>query len=115
MRRVVAALFAAMATAVCLAATAAAIPEQGTPEFDTYMQGLERNGFNLNPDTAWRLAHQATLDTWPDQEDRGRRAVIRSCRAVLLDGSTELAEQHHHHPVSEFRRLEVVEECLQSC
>ncbi|OBJ28361.1 DUF732 domain-containing protein [Mycolicibacter heraklionensis] len=59
MRRVAAALFAAMAMAVCLAATAGAIPEQGTPEFDTYMQGLERNGFNLNPDTAWRLAHQA--------------------------------------------------------
>jgi len=41
-----------MVTALALAATAGAIPEQGTPEFDTYMQGLERNGFNLNPDTA---------------------------------------------------------------
>jgi hypothetical protein len=23
------------------------------------MEGLERNGFHLNPDTAWRLAHQS--------------------------------------------------------
>ncbi|WP_024441164.1 MULTISPECIES: hypothetical protein [unclassified Mycobacterium] len=59
MRRVAAALFTAVVSAVALAATAGAIPEQGTPEFDTYMQGLERNGFNLNPDTAWRVAHQA--------------------------------------------------------
>ncbi|MCV7382485.1 DUF732 domain-containing protein [Mycolicibacter longobardus] len=59
MRRAVTALIAATVAAVALAATAGAIPEQGTPEFDTYMQGLERNGFNLNPDTAWRLAHQA--------------------------------------------------------
>lgn len=58
MRRAVAVLFAAV-TAVALAPAAGAIPEQGTPEFDTYMQGLERNGFNLNPDTAWRVAHQA--------------------------------------------------------
>lgn len=59
MRRAVAALIGAIAAAVTLAATAGAIPDQGTPEFDAYMQGLERNGFNLNPDTAWRLAHQA--------------------------------------------------------
>ncbi|MGV0626825.1 DUF732 domain-containing protein [Mycolicibacter minnesotensis] len=59
MRRAVAAIFAATATAFALAATASAIPDEGTPEFDTYMQGLERNGFNLNPDTAWRVAHQA--------------------------------------------------------
>ncbi|MGB3895898.1 MAG: DUF732 domain-containing protein [Mycolicibacter sinensis] len=59
MRRVAAVFIAAMACALALAATAGAIPEQGTPEFDTYMQGLERNGFNLNPDTAWRVAHQA--------------------------------------------------------
>ncbi|ORV47260.1 hypothetical protein AWC02_09040 [Mycolicibacter engbaekii] len=59
MRRAVAVLFAAAVTAVALAPVAGAIPEQGTPEFDTYMQGLERNGFNLNPDTAWRVAHQA--------------------------------------------------------
>lgn len=59
MRRVAAVFITAMACALALAATAGAIPEQGTPEFDTYMQGLERNGFNLNPDTAWRVAHQA--------------------------------------------------------
>ncbi|CAJ1495145.1 DUF732 domain-containing protein [[Mycobacterium] kokjensenii] len=59
MKRAVTALIAAMAAATALAATAGAIPDQGTPEFDTYMQGLERNGFNLNPDTAWRVAHQA--------------------------------------------------------
>lgn len=59
MRRVVAALIGATVAAVALAATAGAVPDQGTPEFDTYMQGLERNGFNLNPDTAWRVAHQA--------------------------------------------------------
>ena len=35
------------------------IPEQGTPEFDIYLQALQRNGFNLNTDTAWRVAHQA--------------------------------------------------------
>ncbi|OBI04609.1 hypothetical protein AWC18_16245 [Mycolicibacter nonchromogenicus] len=59
MRRAAAVLIAAAASAVALAAPAGAIPDQGTPEFDTYMQGLERNGFNLNPDTAWRVAHQA--------------------------------------------------------
>jgi len=48
-----------MVTAIALASAAGAIPDEGTPEFDTYMQGLERNGFNLNPDTAWRVAHQA--------------------------------------------------------
>lgn len=59
MRRAAAVLIAAAASAVAMAAPAGAIPDQGTPEFDTYMQGLERNGFNLNPDTAWRVAHQA--------------------------------------------------------
>lgn len=59
MKRAVKALIAATVTAIALAPTAGAIPDQGTPEFDTYMQGLERNGFNLNPDTAWRVAHQA--------------------------------------------------------
>ena len=34
-------------------------PTKGTPEFDTYMQALQPNGFNLNPDTAWRVANQA--------------------------------------------------------
>ena len=59
MKRLLAAMVAAMVTGIALAATAGAIPDQGTPEFDTYMDGLERNGFHLNPDTAWRVAHQA--------------------------------------------------------
>ena len=59
MTRVMAALIAAVVTAVALASSAAAVPDQGTPEFDNYMQGLERNGFHLSPDTAWRVAHQA--------------------------------------------------------
>jgi len=58
-RRVIAPLIGAVIAAVALAGAANAIPEQGTPEFDTYMQALQRNGFNLNPDTAWRVAHQA--------------------------------------------------------
>ena len=57
MKRVVATLFGAVLTAVALAAPAQAIPEQGTPEFEAYLQGLQRNGYNLNPDTAWRVAH----------------------------------------------------------
>ena len=59
MKRLIGPLIAAVVTAVALAGAAQAIPEQGTPEFDTYMQALERNGFNLIPDTAWRVAHQA--------------------------------------------------------
>lgn len=59
MRRVIAPVIGALIVAVALAGAANAIPEQGTPEFDTYMQALQRNGFNLNPDTAWRVAHQA--------------------------------------------------------
>jgi len=59
MKRAIACLIGAIATAVALAGAAAAIPDQGTPEFDTYMEALQRNGFNLNPDTAWRVAHQA--------------------------------------------------------
>ncbi len=59
MRRVIALLIGAVIAAVAVAGAANAIPEQGTPEFDTYMQALQRNGFNLNPDTAWRVAHQA--------------------------------------------------------
>jgi len=65
MRHTVAAFFAAMAAAVALAGTAGAIPDQGTPEFDQYLQGLERNGYNLNPDTAWRVAHQACIGGIP--------------------------------------------------
>lgn len=59
MRRVITPLIGAVVAAVALAGAANAIPEQGTPEFDTYMQALQRNGFNLNPETAWRVAHQA--------------------------------------------------------
>lgn len=59
MRRVITPLIGAVVAAVALAGAANAIPDQGTPEFDTYMQALQRNGFNLNPDTAWRVAHQA--------------------------------------------------------
>ncbi|AQA06502.1 DUF732 domain-containing protein [Mycobacterium sp. MS1601] len=65
MRRVVASLVAAVATALALAGTAQAIPDQGTPAFDEYMQGLQRNGYNLNPDTAWRVAHQACIGGIP--------------------------------------------------
>lgn len=59
MIRAIAPLIGAVIAAVALAGAANAIPEQGTPEFDNYMQALQRNGFNLNPDTAWRVAHQA--------------------------------------------------------
>ncbi len=59
MRRGIVAAVGSVVVAIALAGTANAIPEQGTPEFDTYMQALQRNGFNLNPDTAWRVAHQA--------------------------------------------------------
>lgn len=65
MRRVVAVLLAAMVAAVGLAGTAHAVPDQGTPAFDEYMQGLERNGYHLNPDTAWRVAHQACIGGLP--------------------------------------------------
>lgn len=61
MRRVLAPVIAAVVAAVALAGTAGAIPDQGTPAFDEYMQGLERNGYHLNPDTAWRVAHQACI------------------------------------------------------
>ena len=59
MRRVVTPLIGAVIAAVVLAGAANAIPDQGAPAFDNYMQALQRNGFNLNPDTAWRVAHQA--------------------------------------------------------
>lgn len=65
MTRVIAALIGSMVMAVVLAGGANAIPDQGTPEFDNYMQALQRNGFNLNPDTAWRVAHQACEGTIP--------------------------------------------------
>jgi hypothetical protein len=59
MKRLIGPLIAAVVAAVASAGLAGAIPEQGTPEFDVYLQALQRNGFNLNPDTAWRVAHQA--------------------------------------------------------
>jgi hypothetical protein len=59
MKRLIGPLIGAVVTAVALAGAAGAIPEQGTPEFDIYLQALQRNGFNLNSDTAWRVAHQA--------------------------------------------------------
>jgi hypothetical protein len=65
MRRVIAPLIAAVIAAMAFAGVANAIPEQGTPEFDSYMQALQRNGFNLNPDTAWRVAHQACVGGIP--------------------------------------------------
>jgi len=65
MRRVVAPLVAALAAALALAGAANAIPDQGTPQFNDYLQGLERNGFHLNPDTAWRVAHQACIGGIP--------------------------------------------------
>jgi hypothetical protein len=68
MKRVVAPLLAGLAglaATIALAAPAGAIPDQGTPAFDDYMQGLQRNGYNLNPDTAWRVAHQACIGGIP--------------------------------------------------
>ncbi|HRY11794.1 DUF732 domain-containing protein [Mycolicibacterium sp.] len=65
MRRFIAPLIAAVISAVALAGTAGAIPDQGTPEFDNYLQALQRNGYNLNPDTAWRVAHQACVGGIP--------------------------------------------------
>jgi len=65
MRRMIAPLVAVVVAAVALAGTASAIPEQGTPAFDEYMLGLQRNGYNLNPDTAWRVSHQACIGGIP--------------------------------------------------
>ncbi len=65
MRRLAAALLLAVVTGIGLAGTASAIPDQGTPEFDNYLQGLERNGYHLNADTAWRVAHQACVGGIP--------------------------------------------------
>lgn len=58
MKRLMMVVIGAVGAAAVLAGPAGAVPEQGTPEFDSYLQGLERNGFHLEPDTAWRLAHQ---------------------------------------------------------
>ena len=65
MKRVVAPLIAAVAAAIAFAAAANAIPDQGSPAFNDYMQGLERNGYHLNPETAWRVAHQACIGGIP--------------------------------------------------
>ncbi|MCT7657011.1 DUF732 domain-containing protein [Mycobacterium deserti] len=65
MRRVIAPLVGAVLTAVALAGAAQAVPDQGTPAFDDYMQGLQRNGYQLNPETAWRVAHQACVGGIP--------------------------------------------------
>ncbi len=65
MKRAMTPFIGAVIAAVALAGPASAIPEQGTPEFDTYMQALQRNGYNLNPDTAWRVAHQACVGGIP--------------------------------------------------
>jgi hypothetical protein len=65
MKRVIGPLLAAVVTAITLATAANAVPDQGTPAFDEYMQGLDRNGFHLNPDTAWRVAHQACVGGIP--------------------------------------------------
>lgn len=65
MKRVLATLAAAAATALAFAPAAHAIPDQGTPEFDAYLQGLQRNGYTLNPDTAWRVSHQACIGGIP--------------------------------------------------
>jgi hypothetical protein len=65
MRRVAAPLVAAVVAAIALAGAAHAVPDQGTPAFDEYLQGLDRNGYYLNPDTAWRVAHQACIGGLP--------------------------------------------------
>jgi len=65
MKRVLISLVVAVATATALAPAANAIPDQGTPEFEAYLQGLQRNGYNLNPDTAWRVSHQACVGGIP--------------------------------------------------
>ncbi len=65
MGRIAALLIGVAAAALALAGPALAVPDQGTPEFDSYLQGLERNGYHLNPETAWRLAHQACVGGIP--------------------------------------------------
>ena len=65
MNRAFATLIAAVATTIAFAPAANAVPDQGTPAFDEYLQGLQRNGYNLNPDTAWRVSHQACVGGIP--------------------------------------------------
>lgn len=84
MRRVIAPLVAAMVTAIALAGTAQAIPDQGTPAFDEYLQGLQRNGYKLNPDTAWRVAHQACIGGLP-----GYIGLEMAAQGVIGPGAQE--------------------------
>ncbi len=84
MRRVTAPLIAAVIAAMALAGVANAIPEQGTPEFDSYMQALQRNGFNLNPDTAWRVAHQACVGGIP-----GYIGLELAAQGVIVPGAQQ--------------------------
>lgn len=58
MMRLLITIAGAIAGVVVFAGPAGAVPDQDTPEFNEYLEGLERNGFHLQPDTAWRLAHQ---------------------------------------------------------
>ncbi|KKW62351.1 hypothetical protein AAV95_22825 [Mycolicibacterium elephantis] len=84
MTRVIAPLVAAIVAALALAGPAQAIPDQGTPEFDAYMQGLERNGYHFNPDTAWRVAHQACVGGLP-----GYIGLEMAAQGVIGPGAQE--------------------------
>lgn len=84
MRRAIAPLVAAIAASIAVAGTAHALPEQGTPAFDEYMGGLQRNGYNLNPDTAWRVAHQACVGGLP-----GYIGLEMAAQGVIGPGAQE--------------------------
>lgn len=84
MKRVIAPLVAAVVAALALANPAQAIPDQGTPAFDEYMQGLERNGYHFNPDTAWRVAHQACVGGLP-----GYIGLEMAAQGVIGPGAQE--------------------------
>src|SRR4030095_11090850 len=51
-------------------------------------------------------------DRSPDEEDRGRHAVVRAEAAVLLDAAAELAEDDEDHAVRHAERLQVPVERL---
>lgn len=74
----------ALAVTLTLAPSASAIPDQGTPAFDNYMAGLQRNGFNLHPDTAWRVAHQTCVGGIP-----GYIGVELAAQGVVGPGAQE--------------------------
>lgn len=80
----IAPLVAALGAAVALAGSAHAIPDQGTPAFDEYVAGLQRNGYNLNPDTAWRVAHQACVGGIP-----GYIGLEMAAQGVIGPGAQE--------------------------